>query len=106
MRPIPPKHTEQMNKDPYYKYCIINDGCSGKVDRHHSLIYKNRQINEMYAYRPLCKKHHSEKECKLLAEYLSIRSGLEDLTLNYPRFKWSQRLSFLKTKFGAVVTNY
>jgi hypothetical protein len=50
MRPIPKKLRDELNSDPYYSRCCLNNGdCDGRVEWHHTIIYQSRQLQEKWA---------------------------------------------------------
>ncbi|MFH2013543.1 MAG: hypothetical protein ABIJ17_01065 [Patescibacteria group bacterium] len=71
-------------------------------ERHHSLLYSGRQINELYTIIGLCKNCHRgnngttfpevKKKCAIKA----IKDGLEHLKINYPKRNWEQELRGLE----------
>jgi len=92
MRPIPLKHRRQIDSDPYYETCArANGDCRGRITIEHAFIYAGRQINEMWAYVPLCWRHHlGDLLDKKINERLAVsRATPEDLE-KYPRRDWSQ----------------
>lgn len=98
MRPIPPRLRAEMADDPYYtKCCLANlGGCSGKIEWHHVIIWKGRQLNEKWAIVPACQYHHRRAELRpekdlFLLEALN-RAKDEELTvisraINYMHLK-------------------
>lgn len=99
MRPIPQNHRKQFDIDPYFKKCARADEgeCEGRITIEHAWIYASKQINEMWAYLPLCEWHHlGDGLDKHLNQYLTlIRATPEDLA-KYPKKDWSQELEKLK----------
>lgn len=61
MTPIPPRLRAEMAEDSYYKKCCLAgvDECSGRIEWHHSLQFKGRQLQEKFAILPLCHLHHA-----------------------------------------------
>lgn len=85
------------------KFCFI---CGRRqVEWHHALIYAGRQINEPYAIVPLCVKCHRGNngtiyhDVKEKCELETIKNGLQDLKIKYPKFDWTKRLQFLTNRY-------
>lgn len=64
MRPIPQKHKDIISSDLYYSKCARDDEgtCQGRITIEHAIIYAGRQLNELWAYVPLCAYHHAVDE--------------------------------------------
>ena len=97
MRPISPKLKANLNADPYYKRCCMeNNECKGRVQWHHVFRYgSDRQINEKWAILPGCEKHHtcaslSIKEIKEEFQRISLSRATADDLAEYPRMDWDQ----------------
>lgn len=79
------------------KCCYCN---ATPVEWHHALQY-HKQINEVYAIKPLCLDCHRgqfgtiKQAAKLKCEWLAITEGIEHLEKNYPKTNWKQRLTYL-----------
>lgn len=60
MTPIPPKLRKEMSEDPFYKQCCLAHlgGCAGRIEWHHSLIFRGRQVQEKFCILPACHEHH------------------------------------------------
>jgi len=60
--PIPAQMREEMSNDPYYKKCCLNGkghgDCEGRIEWHHVIIFKGRQLQEKFAIVPACQGHH------------------------------------------------
>ena len=78
----------------------------GATERHHSLIYSGRQINEVYCIIPLCTHCHRgengtiSQEVRKRCEYESVKNGIEHLKKNYPKRNWEQELKHLSSIYG------
>jgi len=61
MKTIPKKLNDELNEDLFYKKCCLRwfFGCSGRVERHHNLIFGGRQVQAKFAILPACSLHHS-----------------------------------------------
>jgi hypothetical protein len=107
MRAIPPAHRKIIDSDPYFKQCareaIFHDhDCQGRITIEHALIFRGRQVVELFAYVPLCAFAHGVDEYqdskifdKRKNEYLAlIRATTEDMA-KYPTAGWEQKLLYL-----------
>lgn len=57
--PIPKAINEQMNRDPFMKRCCLRDDeCSERIERHHSITFCSKRLNEAWAILPVCSYHH------------------------------------------------
>jgi hypothetical protein len=65
------------------------------INWHHALSYRNRQLDEIYAIQFLREDLHGKHWPERWAEMCAIMQGLEHLKINYPKFNWDQRLSYL-----------
>ncbi len=69
---IPTNINEQMNRDPFYlKCCIVDANCSGKIERHHNLIFAGKRINRLFCILPVCKYHHDLEKTREIKEKLN-----------------------------------
>lgn len=100
MRPIPLAHRKIISTDPYFRTCArSNDECSGRITIEHAWIYQGRQINELWAYVPLCEYHHLGKGLiKWINHYLSIMRATDKDLKKYPNRDWAQERSYLTKK--------
>ena len=68
------------------------------VEWNHSLIYSRKQLQEVYAIRALCVRHHRgnngtiDREADLVNKINAISEGLKHLKANYPKCDWEQEL--------------
>lgn len=99
MRPLSVK-TKKNLKDK----CFI---CGAQpVEQHHSIIWGGRQIDEVFAIIPLCVYHHRGnsgriwKEVQERCESYSIKEGLSELLIKYPKTDWEQRMLYLNKKYA------
>ena len=104
MRPIPPAHKKILDTDPRFKMCARKGiGCSGRITIEHAFIYAGRQINEIWAYVPLCWHHHlGEGLDKNFNRWLSLRHATEQDLAKYPRTDWKQLIHHLSFKYGPI----
>ena len=60
MNHIPKALNDELNDDPYYKKCCLSflGGCSGRIERHHSLTWKGSQYQRKFCILPACHAHH------------------------------------------------
>jgi hypothetical protein len=99
MNNIPPKLRRLLEANPYYKMCArAGDGaCAGRITWEHAIIYAGRQVQEVWAIIPLCKRHHNIEEYqtsgsldKQINVFIALsRATPEDLK-KYPREDWGQ----------------
>lgn len=103
MRPIPLIQRKQINDDTYFKTCgrKKDGGCDGRITIEHAWIYSGRQINEIWAFVPLCWYHHLGPGLnKEKNQWLSIcRATIQDL-YKYPKKNWLQIKYYLTKKFS------
>ena len=116
MRPIPPKHREIIDTDPYFKRCareaVFHDHtCRGCLTIEHALIFAGRQVAEIWAYVPLCAYAHDVYEfqdCGILDkrknEYLALIRATQEELDKYPNSGWPQKLIYLKTLYDNLVS--
>ena len=107
MRPIPIALRAELSKLPRMYICLVCGSRKG-VEWQHSILYRGRQINELYSIVGLCGVCHRGnfgtifKKSKDLCEMRSIENGLEHLKINYPRFPWEQHLKYLKSIYESI----
>lgn len=60
MNHIPKKLNDEINEDPFYRKCCLRflGGCGGRIERHHALTWKGRQLQEKFCILPACHTHH------------------------------------------------
>lgn len=99
MRPIPAKLRAQIDADPYFKFCARqNVDCDGRITIEHAWIYAGQQINELWAFVPLCWHHHLgaglDKEEN---QRLSLMRATDEDLAKYPRKDWAHIKRYLFT---------
>jgi hypothetical protein len=100
MRPIPKKLRNEMNADPYYKVCCMNNrDCEGRLEWHHTIIHSGRQLNEKWAIVPACKHHHDNDEEQLQLLALN-RATIEELSVISKAIRWVERREYLRAKYS------
>ena len=87
MNRIPKRLNDELNEDPFYKTCCLaSDGmCSGRVERHHALIFAGRQLQKKFAILPACQGYHhrfaNRKDIKERFDWILLnRATDEELT--------------------------
>lgn len=97
MRPIPQNQKDIINTDPYFRVCARkNHECSGRITIEHAWIYAGRQINEMWAFVPLCTYHHLyEGLDKEENQRISLRRATDEDLAKYPKKDWQQLRKYL-----------
>lgn len=107
MRPIPLAHRKLIDTDPYFRVCARRNGqCSGRITIEHAWEYGGRQINEMWAYLPLCEYHHLGAGLnKEINHFLSIQRATAEELRKYPRKNWDQERRYLLRKYGTYPQN-
>jgi hypothetical protein len=90
---IPTKLNDQINEDPYYHTCSrAHEGnCSGRIQRHHAIIYARKQVQEKWAIVPACEYHHvgHGKNDQIFRCIAYSRATDEDFA-KYPKNDWAQ----------------
>jgi len=107
VRPIPPKHRKLIDEDPFFKTCIrSSEGtCSGRITIEHCWVYRSRQINEIWAYVPLCWQHHLVDLDKNYNRYISLTRATKEELAQYPRVDWKQKFKYLSMYTTCPVCN-
>lgn len=102
MQPIPTAHKEQIKTDPRFKICARHDpDCQGRITVEHAFTYSGRQINELWAYVPLCWYHHLGAGLnKEINRWISLQQATAADLAKYPRFDWKQLIKYLNSKHG------
>jgi hypothetical protein len=98
MRPIPKKLRDELNGDPYYSRCCLNDeDCSGRIEWHHAINYRT-QLNERWAIVPTCYNHHyGGKEYLERLELVALeRATIEQLQAISKAVNYIQRRDYLR----------
>lgn len=106
MRPIPPKLRKQIDENPYYKTCARKgDGyCDGRITIEHAFIWGGRQINELWAFVPLCWHHHLGLSLdKRKNQWIAINRATKEDLKKYPNKDWQQLKIYLNKKYGNVM---
>ena len=78
MNHIPKAINDDLNEDPFYKKCCLSylGGCSGRIERHHNLIYAGRQYQAKFCILPACHDHHD------MARNKEIKERFDQVMLN------------------------
>jgi hypothetical protein len=102
MRPLPSAHKIQINKDVRFKICARSGGdCSGRITIEHAFLYGGKQVNEMWAYVPICWYHHLGAGLnKEINRLLALRHATDDDLKKYPKTDWLQMKKYLESKYG------
>lgn len=103
---IPKPINDQLNKLKRMESCE----CCGatEVQRHHSLSYGRKQINEVYSIRALCPPCHMGNSMKpirkadVISKINAITEGLKHLKTNYPKRNWEQELAGYKHELSQI----
>lgn len=113
MTPIPPKLRKLLAADPeYYRCCLLGySECGGRINWHHAITFKGRQLQERWAILPTCERHHGTGKWldagtfdqEILLWVALNRASEEDLwaisrAVNYPRERYR-----LNSKFGPYI---
>lgn len=115
MQKIPLRIREKINESPYFKKCIHNSGCDGRITIEHSFVYRGRQIpsirdkisDELFLALlvPCCWKHNidvrgEDKEWNKLITLMNVRAqGLwDELLEKYPKKDWQFEIERLLKK--------
>lgn len=106
MLPIPPKLKKQIDKDPFYRKCCLQDeNCDGKIEMHHNLIYAGQQQNYIFCILPACANFHHKYEKRpdirdRLDSIMLSRTNLLFLQQTFPKRNWPQLQNYLSKKYG------
>ncbi len=92
MRPIPARHKEIINSDPYYEVCArMNEECEGRMTIEHAFTYAGRQISEMWNYVPLCWYHHLGLGLnKRKNREIAVSRATSKELSKYPNLNWKE----------------
>lgn len=106
MNHIPKALNEELNADPFYLKCCLRflGGCSGRIERHHNLIYAGRQYQAKFAILPACHDHHDQarnKEIKERFDWIMLNRATESEILSISKaISYTQVRDRLNQKFG------
>lgn len=106
---IPQQIKKKLETLPRMKACEM---CNApNVEWNHSLIYARKQLQEVYAIRALCVRHHRgnngtiDREADLVNKINAITEGMKHLKANYPKCDWEQELSRYKIELRQLKEN-
>lgn len=105
MRPIPPKLRQHLSTLPRMSICArySEGGCSGRVEWHHAIKERGRQVNEEWAILGGCHRHHvgdlKNDEAFRHHAYQLILD--EDLLKRKLGTMYLQEKSYLAKKYGS-----
>lgn len=102
MQPIPIKHRELINTDPFFRECVRRKEsiCSGRITIEHAFVYGGSQISEMFNYVPLCWHHHlGDGLDKDYGRYIALTRATPEELARYPKRDWKLHLAYLKAKY-------
>lgn len=78
MNNIPKKLNDEINQDPFYRFCCLRDeNCQGRIERHHNLIFQGRQYQKKFCILPACSDYHHK-----YANRKDIKEKLDQIMLN------------------------
>lgn len=106
MRPIPPKLREEMENDPFYQQCCITgkNRLQVKIEFHHNLIFRGRQISEKFCILPVSKDIHDnqgKREIKDKLNWIMLNRATEEQLEKYSKcVDYKRMLKVLNKKFG------
>lgn len=105
MTHIPPKLLKEIKKNPFYRRCCLEGGdCSGRIEFHHNLIFKGKQVNEMFAILPLCQGHHEDANYSEIREQLDWimlhRMSIDEIVMYSKAVNLFRRFEYLVGKYG------
>lgn len=96
MRPISKKNRRAIDEDPYFKICVRRgEGCDGRITIEHAFIYAGRQVDELWAFVPLCWRHHlGDGFVKEIGQFKALdrlsNKEIEKIQKQYDRVDWSK----------------
>lgn len=88
MHPIPKKLREEMAADPFYRRCCITESMRGKIDWHHNLIFRGRQVQEKWAILPVNEEVHqnvSNPEIKQKLNWIMLNRATDEQLKKYSK---------------------
>lgn len=101
---------KRLDKLPRMKRCEnIGNGCFGRIERHHAIIYSGRKMEEEFALRALCANCHRGNNGTInpladaKAKVNAITEGMDHLKTHYPKRNWlqeKQRFLFIIKQYG------
>lgn len=98
---------EELDKEPRMHKCV-NCGDRNCLERHHTLIYSGRKVEEPYALQALCGQCHRgnngtiHRIADVKSKLIAITMGREHLEKNYPKRNWLQE----KKRYEQELKNY
>ena len=73
--------------------------CSGRIEWHHTEIYRGQQINELWAILGVCSNHHAmvktDKKVREALERRSLEIATDEELEKYPKKDWKQLKKYL-----------
>lgn len=102
MRKIPKEILEEYLKDPFSKECCI---CGAERPQlHHNFMYGGRQVNEVWTFLPLCKKHHdgaNERQYRRLLDWAMLNRATDEELQKYSKaMDYKAKRIWLNNWFG------
>lgn len=76
MNHIPKPLNDEINDDPFYQVCCVTGLRTGKIERHHNLIYAGKQVQEKFAVLPIMEYIHKR------ADLTHVKDILDWIMLN------------------------
>ena len=106
MRPIPPKLRREMEADPFYQKCCITGKSNEKIDWHHNMTWKGRQLNMKFCILPLAKSVHDNiVKYKEICDWIMLNRMTEQELIFYSKatnyIRERDRLNGIYGKFSA-----
>lgn len=107
MTPIPTKIRNALAAMPRMKMCEMIwhpefGACDGKIQWHHTFIYANNQVQEVWAILGGCDKHHDmvkkDRRVKEAFERRSLELATSEDLAKYPKKDWQQIIKYLKVE--------
>ena len=107
MNCIPKKLRAELAEDPEYAYCSLT-GTAGtrydKIEWHHNLIFKGKQVQRKFAILPILHSIHAQANNIEMRERLDWimwnRATSSEITEFSKAVNYHQRLEYLNEKFG------
>ena len=110
MRPISKPFLVVIDTDPYFKTCARRGAdCAGRITIEHAFMYAGRQMDELWAFLPLCWYHHLGAGLnKRFNQWLCLaRLAVEEIAAiqrKYPNVGWMQLKLSLGRQFSLRMT--
>jgi len=103
---IPRELREELSKDPFYKRCCLTGRNDKKIDFHHALEWKGRQVQERFCILPIIIDIHQyhqgiTKEVKEKLDWIWLNRATDEELLYYSKAEnYLAKRNRLNKKYG------